>query len=78
MIKIYSKPNCPNCMLTKSLLDRLGAKYENIDVTIDDSAMEHIQKLGYMALPVLEKGRKHMNVSTWTSFVQENIKNFVG
>lgn len=77
MIKIYSKSNCPNCVLTKSLLDRLGVKYEDVDVTVIDSAMNHIQELGYMTLPVLKKGESHMSVSTWTNDTQENIKKFV-
>lgn len=37
IVKIYSKMNCPFCVRAKSLLDRKGVPYEEIDAEHDDA-----------------------------------------
>jgi len=36
-VKVYTKKNCPYCVRAKSLLDRKGLEYEEIDAGTDDA-----------------------------------------
>lgn len=63
MIKLYTKPNCPGCRMSKMFLDRNNVEYTTIDVTEEPSAIEYIKSLGYAALPVVETPTKH-----WTGY----------
>ena len=53
MIKVYTKPNCMQCMFTKKHLDKRCIEYRTIDVTIDAEALELIKFHGYQGVPVV-------------------------
>ena len=36
MVKVYTKKSCPFCVRAKSLLDRKGVSYEEVDAEHDD------------------------------------------
>lgn len=58
-VVVYSKPGCGQCIMTKHLLSNEGISFKEVDVMEDDSALAHIQKLGYGGLPVIEYGDIH-------------------
>ena len=68
-VTVYTKKNCPQCMMTKEYMDALNIEYEVIDVTNDEEAREHVKKLGFTSLPVVvvESGE------AWFGFRPENI-----
>lgn len=68
-IKIYSKPNCPNCDLTKRDMDILGIEYTTIDLTKDTSALQRLVSQGHRSAPVVEAYG-----DTWSGYNQEKIK----
>lgn len=69
-VKVYTKPKCPQCMMTKEYMDTLNIEYEAIDTTEDEEAREYVKKLGFTSLPVVEaEGFK-----TWFGFRPENIE----
>ena len=43
-VEIYSTMFCPYCSRAKSLLERKGVKYENIDIIEDTSKREEMVK----------------------------------
>ena len=57
-IKVYSKPDCGACDITKTWLEGNGIEYTAIDVTEDAEAMDEIKEKGFMQLPVV-------NVDNW-------------
>ena len=57
-IKVYSKPDCGACDITKGWLSQHGFEYTAIDVTEDAEAMDEIKEKGFMQLPVV-------NVDNW-------------
>ena len=68
-VKVYTKKNCPQCMMTKQYMDALSIEYETIDTTEDEEARQHIKQLGFQSLPVVEaEGFK-----AWFGFRPENI-----
>lgn len=68
-VTVYTKKNCPQCMMTKEYMDALNIEYEVIDVTNDEEAREHVKELGFTSLPVVvvEDGE------AWFGFRPDNI-----
>jgi len=55
MVKIYSTPACVYCKTLKGYLSKHEIKFEDIDVSKDQKAMEHMVKVsGQMGVPVVE------------------------
>ena len=58
-IKIYTKDYCPYCDAAKRLLDDLGAKYEEIDITKTPELIHELaEKSGMMTVPQIFAGEK--------------------
>ncbi|MHA3903657.1 glutaredoxin family protein [Castellaniella sp. WN] len=71
-ITVYSKPNCPQCELTKRDMDILGIEYETVDLTQRQDQLERLIDLGHRSAPVVETDR-----GTWSGYDQEKIKGLV-
>lgn len=71
-ITLYTTPNCPQCRITKKMLDEAQVLYEIVDLSIDDKAMTMVKELGYVAAPVVIAGDKH-----WSGFRHEKILNLI-
>lgn len=55
MVKVYSTPSCPYCVMAKQFLKSQGVEYEDIDVSQDEAqAQDMINKSGQMGVPVLD------------------------
>ncbi|KKP31516.1 MAG: NrdH-redoxin [Candidatus Staskawiczbacteria bacterium RIFOXYB2_FULL_32_9] len=55
MIKIYSTPSCVYCKTLKSYLTSKNIEFSDIDVSIDEKALEYMVKVsGQMGVPVVE------------------------
>jgi glutaredoxin-like YruB-family protein len=54
-IRIFSTPTCVYCITLKEYLDKYGIKFEDIDVSKDEKALdEMIDKSGQMSVPVID------------------------
>ncbi len=54
-IKVYSTPACPYCTTLKEFLKSHNIEFEDIDVSLDEKALEEmVKKSGQMAVPVVE------------------------
>lgn len=53
-MKIYSRPTCMTCIMTKNILKSKGIDYVDINVDNDNEALEYIKGKGKSSLPVLE------------------------
>lgn len=54
-IIVYSKPDCPACVLTKNYLTNRGVVFEERDITKNTEWREYLVQLGFMQLPVTVK-----------------------
>lgn len=60
-ITIYTKSNCPYCVKAKALLDRKGAKYNEINATEDGNFEEMLKKAnGMKTVPQIFIGNTHV------------------
>lgn len=54
MIKVYGKPNCPQCDNVKQMLGFNQLVYEYIDCTYDEDCMEYVKSKGIRSFPYVE------------------------
>ncbi|MEX0689822.1 MAG: glutaredoxin family protein [Candidatus Paceibacterota bacterium] len=56
-VKIYTTPSCKYCKMAKEYFDKLGIDSEEIDVTVNQEALEEmVEKSHQMGVPVIEIG----------------------
>ncbi len=72
MITLYSKPNCPQCDLTKRDMDILGIEYKTIDISQDQSQLDELIKMGFRSAPVVRT-----ETEMWSGYNQDKIKDLV-
>ena len=70
-VTVYTKPNCPQCTMTKKQLDRLGIEHRVIDVTVDPDAHAYVTGLGYQQAPVVVVGDGEQH---WGGFSPDKLK----
>ncbi len=71
-IIVYSKPNCPQCELTKRDMDILGIEYQVVDISQQQDQLQRLAALGFRSAPVVETA-----VETWAGYDQDKIKALV-
>lgn len=77
-ITVYSKPECPQCVLTKSAFDKKNAEYAEVDVTEDASGLALVQELGYFAAPVVVvSDAEGETVEHWSGLRPDRINKLV-
>lgn len=55
MVKVYSTPSCPYCVTLKEFLKGHNIKFEDIDVSKNEKALnEMVEKSGQMGVPVVD------------------------
>ena len=54
MVTLYSKPSCVQCGAVQRRLESKNIPYKKVDISEDAKAYEHVAKLGYLSVPVVE------------------------
>jgi glutaredoxin-like protein NrdH len=67
-VTLYTLPSCVQCDSTKKILQRNEIPYNEIDLSVDDIAMEMVKSLGYASAPVVVAGDDH-----WSGFRPEKL-----
>jgi glutaredoxin-like protein NrdH len=73
-VTVYTKPDCPQCSMTKKQLDKLGIDHDTVDVTTDPEAHAYVTGLGYASAPVVvvNDGEAH-----WSGFRPDHLRGLV-
>lgn len=71
-ITIYTTPNCVQCDTTKRWFDKAEVKYNTVDLSQDDQAMQMVKGMGYAAAPVVITDLDH-----WSGFRISKIQDTV-
>lgn len=53
MIKVYSKPKCVQCEMTKEFLKQRNVEFEEMNVEENEEALGQIKASGWRRLPVV-------------------------
>jgi len=73
-VLVYSTPTCPYCIRTKQFLRDNNIVFEDIDVSVNQTAAEEIvRKSGQMGVPVLD-----IEGEIIVGFDKERIKTALG
>ena len=72
MITVYTKPACVQCDATKRHLNKLGLKYETVDITQDEEALAKIKDMGFSSAPVVIADNK-----SWAGYQPDKINGLV-
>lgn len=67
-VRVYTKPECRQCDMTKRLLDREGVSYVTEDLT-DPGNLAAARSLGHSSAPVVV-----VEGDSWSGFQPERIK----
>lgn len=73
-VTVYTKPDCPQCTMTKKQLDRLGIEHTTVDVTADPEAHAYVTGLGYQQAPVVVVGDGERH---WGGFSPDKLKGLI-
>ena len=65
---IYVKPNCGQCVATKTTFDRKGIEYKTVDITEDPEALEFFLSKGLRSAPIVVAGG-----DMWSGFRPDRI-----
>ena len=71
-VTVYSKPNCPQCDLTKRDMDILGIEYQTIDITQNQEKLAELAAQGFRSAPVVQTDNE-----IWAGYDQAKIKELV-
>jgi glutaredoxin-like protein NrdH len=55
-VTVYSTPNCAQCRTTKTMLDRGGVVYDNIDLTQHPDLADQFKEAGHTQAPIVIAG----------------------
>ncbi|UFT99856.1 hypothetical protein KO561_02530 [Radiobacillus kanasensis] len=61
MVTVYTKNNCPKCMMTKNVLGSEGIPFQIINIDEDlnpnerEKKIQHFKGLGFMSMPIVIK-----------------------
>ena len=53
MIKVYSKPKCVQCEMTKEFLKQNKVEFEEVNIEENEEALDLIKANGFTRLPVV-------------------------
>ena len=68
-VTVFTKPSCVQCTATYRDMDNKGIKYEIVDPTEDETALEAIKELGHLQAPVVVTSKGHH----WSGFRPDKI-----
>lgn len=68
IVRVYSKPQCPQCSLTKALMGAEGIEFVEEDILEPDN-LAAAKALGHMSAPVVVAGEE-----SWAGFKPDRIK----
>lgn len=66
---VYSSPSCGKCKMLKRWLDMKKIGYEEVDITVNETAREKILGAGRGSLPVLEIKNKFVDYNEYNDIL---------
>ena len=75
MLKVYSKPNCIQCEMTKMWLTQNKIPFETVDTEANPEALELLSHYGWQTLPVVAIDDEISdNSKSWSGFQIDKLE----
>lgn len=71
-VKVYTKPDCPNCENTYALLNELQIDFTTVDIYENPNTLAYLKSKGFRGAPVVETDEK-----SWSGFNEKAIRALV-
>ena len=68
-VTVYTNPQCVQCDMTKKQFDKLGIKYEVVDLASVPAKVEEFKAQGLMSAPIVTT-----DIKVWSGFKPAKIK----
>lgn len=62
MIQVYSKANCPQCVVAKNKLNAAGIGFVEVRIDLDVEARTMLMEAGHRSVPVIYKDGLHVQL----------------
>lgn len=69
MITVYTKNGCMQCQMTKKELIKRGIEFNEINLDEQPEYIEHVKKLGYSTVPVIQTDQE-----IWSGFQPTKLR----
>lgn len=69
LITVWTKPNCVQCVQTKKTMDKLGIRYEEMNLEKHPETLQAFIDAGYTAAPIVVT-----DVKVWSGFRLNKIQ----
>lgn len=70
LVKVYSKPGCMPCKLTKMKLDKVGVSFVELSA---EEHVDHLRKMAFSELPVVEVDCGDGAFARWSGYSPDKI-----
>jgi glutaredoxin-like protein NrdH len=74
IVIVYTTPSCPQCRMTKNVLDKEGIRYDAIDLAQHPRMAAALRAQGLATAPVVKVSSKRRGEQVWTGFRPDLIK----
>lgn len=74
---LYTQPNCPYCVMMKTLLDSQQISYQVVDIQQDSTAKTFLKDQGHRTVPQLYANGRHINTADTTSYTGEILNRLI-
>lgn len=68
MVKLFTSPSCQQCNATKRALKSADIKFEEVDMSVDENALNYVKAKGFKSAPVVIT-----ETDAWSGFRPEKI-----
>jgi glutaredoxin 3 len=66
MIIVYSKANCPQCVVAKNKLNAAGISFIEVRIDLDAGARTQLVEAGHRSVPVIYRDGLHIQLDELT------------
>ena len=77
MLTIYSKNNCPFCVMAKNYLESKNINFREINIELDPESREFIQRQGLRTVPQIFMDGKIFVEGGWTGLSKMTAEDII-
>lgn len=68
-VTVWTTTNCPQCMSTKKMFDKLGVRYDELALEQHPDRLDEFKEAGHLTAPIVQ-----VDETTWSGFRFDRIQ----